>query len=100
MNAFNSGEMEIGLYDIIDGKQRLNAIQEFVNDIITDSYGNYFSDLSDQAQDEFYDYMGLSFYMLPTDATDDEILHEFLSVNFTGVQMSKEHIEYVKSIKL
>lgn len=100
MKIYNSGDKEIGLYDIVDGKQRLNAIQEFVNDKITDSYGNYFSDLSKEAQNEFYNYMGLSYYQLPENCTDEEVLHEFLSVNFTGIQMSKEHIEFVKSIKL
>lgn len=100
IDTYNLGDTEICFYDIVDGKQRLNAIQEFVNDIITDIFGNYFSDLSDEAQHLFYDYMGLSYYVLPDDSTDKEILREFLCVNFTCKQTSKEHIEFVKSINL
>lgn len=100
LKQYNLGNKEVCFKDIVDGKQRLNALYEFVNDKITDMYGNYYSDLSSIAQNEFQNYMGLSFYLLPEDTTDEETINEFLSVNFTGVQMSQEHINFVKSINL
>ena len=44
--------------DLVDGKQRLNAIVDFVQDKYTDSFGNYYSDLSEkykQAKDHVLD---------------------------------------------
>jgi hypothetical protein len=33
-------------------------------------------------------------------ATDADVISTFLTLNFTGTPMSKEHIEYIQSIKL
>lgn len=100
LKQYNLGNKEICFKDIVDGKQRLNALYEFVNDKITDMHGNYYSDLSTIAQNKFQNYMGLSYYLLPEETIDEEVLKEFLTVNFTGVQMSQEHIDFVKSINL
>ena len=41
----------------------------------------------------------LSLLIMEEGTTDDEAIAAFLNVNFTGVPMSKEHIEYVKEIQ-
>ena len=48
-----SGETELAFNDIIDGKQRLNAIKEFLHEEFPDSNGNFYSDLSTLAQNKF-----------------------------------------------
>jgi hypothetical protein len=42
----------------------------------------------------------MSYIELDENSTDKDVLSVFLAINFTGVPMSKEHIEYVKSIKI
>jgi hypothetical protein len=96
-------ELEIGTmysFDCVDGKQRLNTILEFVQDKFPDSNGNLWSDLSGYAHRRFLNYGNLSLGELPESATDEDVIDNFLTLNFTGVPMSKEHLEYVKTIKM
>lgn len=86
--------------DLVDGKQRFNALWDFVNDKFTDLHGNYYSDLSTEAQHTFLSYRQLFYVELDEDTTDKDTLQVFLAINFTGVPMSKEHIEYVRSIRM
>jgi hypothetical protein len=37
---------------------------------------------------------------LSESATDEDVIDNFLTLNFTGVPMSQNHIEYIKSIKM
>ena len=85
-------------FDVIDGKQRLNTLERFLTDKFTDSFGNYWSDLSDYAQRRFGRYCSMNVLHIEEDATDEEVLAVFLNVNYTGRPMSKEHIEYVRSL--
>lgn len=85
--------------DVVDGKQRINTLIEFVTNQFPDCYGNYWRDLSDDAQWKFRNYMKFSYFELDENTTDSEVLEQFLAINFTGAPMSKEHIEYVKSIR-
>lgn len=87
-------------FDCVDGKQRLNAIIGFVRNEFTDSYGNYFSDLSESAQKKILGYNKFAFGKLDERASDQDVLNAFLFVNFTGVPMSKDHINFVKAIEL
>lgn len=87
-------------FDCVDGKQRLNAIIEFVNNKFPDIHGNYWDDLSGDARRRFINFGNLSYGELPETATDQDVIDNFVTLNFTGVPMSKEHIEYVKSIKI
>jgi len=86
--------------DMVDGKQRLHAILEFVTNKFPDSYGNYWDDLSDAAQRKFVGYRQLSYVELDENSDDADVLKVFLAINFTGTPMSREHIDYVKSIQL
>jgi len=95
----NNGNKEVSYSDIVDGKQRVGALVEFVLDGYTDLHGNYFSDLSEKAKVKFCNSMVLTYAELGENATDEDTISAFLGVNFTGVPMSKEHIEYVQKIQ-
>lgn len=86
--------------DIVDGKQRLNSILGFVNGEFADLHGNTWDDLSAIAQREFLCFQSIAFGEIGEDAVDDDVKAIFLNVNFSGVQMSQEHIDFVKSIQL
>lgn len=95
---FKSGNYEAAFYDIVDGKQRMDAIRGFVMGEYPDLHGNYFTDLSEYARRKFEDFSCFSYAELDEDASDADVIRTFLNVNFTGVKMSKEHIDYVKEI--
>jgi hypothetical protein len=86
--------------DLVDGKQRVNALVEFISGKFEDLHGNYFDDLSMSAKRKFMSYRQVTFLELDENSTDADTLKAFLAINFTGVPMSKEHIAYVQSIKL
>jgi len=86
--------------DIVDGKQRLNAILEFVHDKFADLHGNYFSELSDKAHRTFYNFSAVAFGEIGESATDEDVKNIFLNINFTGRVMTQEHINFVKSIQV
>ena len=97
-NSYQRG-VETGFaWDMVDGKQRLNTIIEFIQNKFPDSYGNYFEDLSEKAQDKFMGFDNLSYGEIDEDVPDMQVLEQFLKLNFTGTPMSQKHIEYVKSI--
>lgn len=85
--------------DVVDGKQRLNCLHRFMTDKFPDIRGFYFSDLSLRARHKFEGSRSFTFLRFRPHTTDQEIIDSFLVVNFAGKPMSKEHIEYVKSIK-
>lgn len=96
-NLVKNGETELSFHDVVDGKQRLTALKEFVNDGFQDSYGNFFSDLSSAAQGKFGNSHCISYTEI-SKATDKQILQEFLKVNFAGVPQSREHIDFVSKL--
>lgn len=86
--------------DIVDGKQRLNAILGFMQNEYPDLNGYFYEDLSKQAQHKFDNFHALAYCEMEEGATDEDVKSVFLNVNFTGKIISQEHIEFVKSIKL
>lgn len=93
------GETEVFFNDIIDGKQRLNAIRGFIKGEFRDLQGNYYGDLSANAQRKLINHQLISFSELPEDSTDDDVITQFLKLNFTGVPQSASHIKFVKSLQ-
>lgn len=93
-----NGIDEVFEFDIVDGKQRLNAILGFINNEFPDLYGNYWNDLSDYARCQFEDSYCITFTEMDDKTTDEDVIKAFLGVNFTGVPMSQEHIDYVREI--
>ena len=63
-------------------------------------HGNYFKDFSKVAQRIFKNRKAMHIFMLRENCSDEKVKRAFLNVNFTGVPMSKEHIEFVKSINI
>jgi len=100
LKQYESGNKEVCYHDIVDGKQRLDAIIRFILNEFQDLHGNYFGDLSAKAQHKFTNNQLLSYSELTEWATDEDVIETFLTINFTGKQMSKEHLDYVKSIRL
>lgn len=98
LNEANKGNTEVAYRDVVDGKQRIGAILDFVNDKFTDFHGNYFSDFSSRAQHKFLNSDVLTYASLRDSATDEDTIETFLMVNFAGKPMSRDHIDYVKSI--
>ena len=93
------GNKEISFIDIVDGKQRIHALIRFVLDEFTDLHGNHFSDLSEYAKVQFCNSMVLTYGELGENASDEDVIATFLGVNYTGVPMTNEHIDYVKEIQ-
>lgn len=88
-------------YDIVDGKQRLNALLEFFQDKWTDSNGMYFSDYTDIAKNKLIE--GHPFFQWfeiddEGDATDEDVINIFLGTNDEGVPQTPQHISYVREI--
>jgi len=84
--------------DVVDGKQRLNALLDFVTNKFSDSHGSYWDDLSTAAQYKFKKCMKFSYFEIDDEVADKEILEQFLAINFTGAPMSVEHIKYVQTL--
>lgn len=95
-----NGDKELFWNDVVDGKQRLNAIKDFMENKFADSYGNYYKDLSENAQRSLTKHQLFSYAELPENSSDESVKEQFLRLNFCGVPQSKEHIEFVKSIRL
>lgn len=87
-------------FSCVDGKQRLNALIEFVCNQFKDSKGYYFKDLSDAAKRSFFGYGKLALGKMDENTKDSDVVEVFLTLNFTGTPMSKEHIQFVQSIKI
>lgn len=98
-SEIDKGNTDVAFIDIVDGKQRYNALREFVMDEYPDLHGNYYSDLSDRAKMKFRGSQMLTLGEMGEFATDEDVIATFLKVNYAGVPMSREHIEYVKEIQ-
>ena len=94
-----NGETDIAFNDIVDGKQRLKAVVDFIDGKFDDNLGNYYSDLSNAAQHKFVNHQLFSYAEIPEDSSDELVINQFLKLNFTGVKQSKKHIEFVKSLR-
>lgn len=92
--------LEFAFYDVVDGKQRLTAVKEFIDGVYPDIYGNYFSDLSNHAQNKFLQTQLISFTQMKPNSKDADVIKTFLRMNFSGIPQSKEHLDYLKSINL
>lgn len=92
--------LAIAFFDVVDGKQRLTALNEFVTDVFPDARGNYFSDLSDHAQNKFGQSQLISYTQMKPNTKDADVIKTFLRMNFSGVPQSKEHLEHLRSINM
>ncbi len=67
-----NGEKELAFKDIVDGKQRMKTIQEFIFDKFPDMHGNYYSDLSHYSHYKFSEHQLFSYAEMPEDTNDEE----------------------------
>ncbi len=94
------GETELSLHDIVDGKQRLNAVASFINGEFPDMHGNYYDDLTEAAQYRLVNHQLFSYCEMQENTKDKDVIAQFLKMNFCGVPQSEEHLQYVKNINL
>ncbi len=94
-----NGETELAWNDIVDGKQRLNAVKCFMEGQFADLQGNYYADLSFRSQHKFTSHQLFSYAEMPENTRDEDVIKQFLKLNFAGVPQSLEHIEFVKSLQ-
>jgi hypothetical protein len=90
------GREKLAYTEVVDGKQRLTCLLEFLNNGIHDSYGNYFSDLSRQAQREFVNH-GLITTTIKS-CTDRQVIKLYLRSNEGGVVHNQSDIDRVSEI--
>lgn len=84
--------------DVVDGKQRLNAVVEFIHNKFKDSFGNYFADLSSSAQRKFIDHQLFNYAEIKENTPDHKVIEQFIRMNISGKAQSKKHLEIVKNI--
>lgn len=94
----SKGVTELSFKDVVDGKQRLNAVRGFLLNEFSDLNGNYYNDLSYSAQSNFLNHQLFSYSVLPENSKDEDVIYQFLKLNFAGKPQSTEHIEYIKSL--
>jgi hypothetical protein len=83
------------LYEILDGKQRINAILEFLEDRYT-YRGRYYSELNSRDQLHFDDY---SISYAETDhLTATQKYRYFLNLNTSGTPVDPKHMEKIKEM--
>lgn len=86
-----------GAYEVLDGKQRINALIEFYSGKFP-YQGKYYHQLSRQDRGRF---MGLHIQHAELDGvrmSRSDMLELFLDVNTAGVPQSEEHIAKVKAL--
>lgn len=91
---------KVGKISVIDGKQRLSTILDFVNNKFPDLSGHFYKDLTIVSQRIFKGRRCWSYIELPSDSTPKEIRDAFLYVNTKGIKQDDKHIEYVESMDL
>lgn len=83
-------------YEILDGKQRLNALIEFYEDRFTYK-GLKFSELSNRDQNHIENYP-ISYAEVGENVSREGVINIFIKVNTCGRVMDKDHLEKVKGM--
>lgn len=99
IKMIQAGYTDYAARDIVDGKQRLSTVIDFISMKFADSDGNYFSDLSTSAQRKFMQYSGFSYGEMNEHCTPKQIVEAFINNVSAGTPISKEHVEYMLKIK-
>lgn len=93
-----NGETELAWKDVIDGKQRLHALLDFLDGKFKDIHGNFWGDLSATAQNKIMSSQQFKYVQLPEDSSDEIVLKQFLRLNYAGVPQSKDHLKSVSQM--
>jgi hypothetical protein len=88
-----------GVYQVIDGKQRLSAMLDFYKgkyDLIIDEKSYFFNDLPDDYQRVISGFM-FAYYVVHEDYstkyTDEDKISWFRFINFAGTQQEANHLK-------
>jgi uncharacterized protein with ParB-like and HNH nuclease domain len=102
MNCINKQDDKKDIYLVIDGKQRILTIFNFIDNkfkIIIDDIEYYFSELPYDYQTEIL-YYNLKFYIINEDfnnrITDEQKITWFKLLNFGGTNQDVEHLNKLK----
>lgn len=96
---YKKGYTDFAARDIVDGKQRLSTLIEFVEDKFQDEHGNYFSELSNTAQRHFYRYSGMICGEMDEYSSNEQVCDAFLNNAVAGTPISQEHIDFMTKTK-
>lgn len=101
-----SGRRNPSTFLVLDGKQRMNTIFEFIRNEFSISYKEkqiFFDDLSNLAKQRITDPHPCTYdvhYSYPNDAiSDDTLIYLFELVNFLGTPQDKQHLETLKKLQ-
>ena len=93
LEKYEAGERELYLYDVVDGKQRLTALFEFLDNKFPLKNGMYFKDFTLPAKRKFQMLPVMALGTLPEKTTDEETINQFMIMYYGGVEMDKDHME-------
>jgi hypothetical protein len=99
IKLIENGETEVAFYDLVDGKQRLTTILEFIRGEFTDKNGNSFGDFSEFAKRTFFAFDRLSFGMIDEGTSDESVIFAFFNINSTGTPVNPNHLAKIKQIE-
>lgn len=98
INVIRSADDIGGLYQVIDGKQRLSAMLDFYQgkyDLIIDGRSYYFNDLPDDYQLEISKF-NFAYYIVSEYPekrfTDEDKINWFRYINFAGTPQEEKHL--------
>lgn len=85
-------------FEVLDGKQRLNSIFEFIDNEYPLETGEYFDDLSEKDMNAITEPLSIMkrIYCYDAEVPLDFKLEYFLEINALGTKMSDEHLEKVE----
>lgn len=96
---YAKGYTEFANRDIVDGKQRLSTLIEFIEDKFQDEWGNLFSELSPTAKRKFLRYQGMICGEMDEHSSNEQICDAFLNNAVAGTPISQEHIDFIIKTK-
>lgn len=94
----NSKKLEVTTFNVIDGQQRLNAINEYINDGFK-VYDSYFSGLSQKDKRAFLINNKCSRYVLLLEPSREMELDIYYNLNFGGTRHTEKDLERFKGVK-
>jgi len=99
LNVVSNKEDMKGVYQVIDGKQRLSTMLEFYRNkftLLIDEVEFYFKDLPEDYQNVISGFM-FPYYIVNEDFgnefTDEDKINWFRYINFAGIPQDSEHIK-------
>lgn len=98
-----SNDMKTTIFRIIDGKQRLSTIEQFVNNefcLVHNGQEYFYKDMDDMCQYRVHSY-SLNFNIIyeydDERLSDEQLISWFELVNFAGTAQDEKHLQYLKS---